>query len=426
MLKRKLVMDFFAELRENIEKTKILKRELKITLIENKATSIVGPRRAGKTYYLKFLAKKFSSFFYVDFENIIFRKIEPLEIFEILALYTEVTGEKPKILFLDEIQNLKEWQSVVRSLIDRGYIPIITGSSSKLLSREIATQLRGRTLSYLLLPFSFREYLFEFKRVRIKRFFSLSEEAKIKKNLRDYLFFTSYPEILITGNKRLLNEYYTTIFYRDFVERFGLKSVELAKFIFNFFLQNFSKEFSINKIANFLKSQGIRFGKNTIYNYVEKLPETLNVFFVERAEKSIYKRLWPRKVYICDLGLADIVSFSKDFGKRMENTVFLELLRKTNENPLLEIYYWKDYQQREVDFLVKEGLRIKKLIQVTYTSGLDEIERRELKSLVKAYDLFKKDKPELLIISWDFEDEIKFEGKKIRLIPLWKWLLSIA
>jgi len=86
---------------------------------------------------------------------------------------------------------------------------------------------------------------------------------------------------LITNNKKLLEEYYTTIFYTDFVERFKLKSLEVAKFVFNFFLQNFSSEFSINKIVNFLRSQGLKFGKDTVYDYVEKLPETLNVFLLK-------------------------------------------------------------------------------------------------------------------------------------------------
>ncbi|MCD6482806.1 MAG: ATP-binding protein, partial [Candidatus Aenigmarchaeota archaeon] len=119
------------------------------------------------------------------------------------------------------------------------------------------------------------------------------------------------------------------------------------------------------------------------------------------------------------------VKFEKDIGKKMENVVFLELLRKTNEKPLLNIYYWKDYQQREVDFVVKEGLRIKQLIQVTYASSLDEIEKREINALIKASEIFKKDKPELKVVTWDYEDEKEIKGKKIKFIPLWKWLLRI-
>ncbi len=106
----------------------------------------------------------------------------------------------------------------------------------------------------------------------------------------------------------------------------------------------------------------------------------------------------------------------------MENAVFLELLRKTNEKPLWKIYYFINYQGREVDFVIKEGLRVKQLIQVTYASARDEIEKREIKSLLKASELLKC--KNLLCITWDYEGEEKFKGKKIKFLPLWKWLLK--
>jgi len=105
----------------------------------------------------------------------------------------------------------------------------------------------------------------------------------------------------------------------------------------------------------------------------------------------------------------------------MENIVFLELLRKTNSAPLQEIYYWKDYQQNEVDFVIKEGLDVKQLIQVTYASSKDEIEKREIKALLKASEQLKC--KNLLVITWDYEDELEVEGKTIKCMPLWKWLL---
>jgi len=171
-MREKLIKDFFKERIEEIKNLRIVERHLKIGLIENKVISIIGPRRAGKTYFLKHLSKKYNSFFYVDFEHIAFRNLAPEKIFKLISLYTEITGEKPKILFLDEIQNLKDWSIVVRSLLDSGYIPIISGSSSKLLSKEIATELRSRTLSYILLPFSFKEFL-SLKGVKYKGYLTL-------------------------------------------------------------------------------------------------------------------------------------------------------------------------------------------------------------------------------------------------------------
>ena len=425
MYNRRLVEDYLIRSVEEIKEIKPFERELKIDFIPRKAISIIGPRRSGKTFFLKSIGKKFfKAPLYVDFENVIFKNLEPTEVFELIALYTEVFGNSPDILLFDEIQNLKDWNSIVRSLLDRGQRILISGSSSKLLSREVATQLRGRTISYILLPLSFREFL-NFKGFSVEKYLTLEKEAELKRLLKEYLTSSSYPEAVIAEKeetkRRILSEYYTTIFYRDFVERFELKSLEVAKFVFDFFLQNYSSLFSVNKIVNFLSSRNASFGKSTIYDYIEKLPETLSVFFVEKFSKNIYERkIWPKKVYVSDLGLADVVKFSEDFGRRMENVVFLELQRKTNELPLLNIFFFKN-QQGEVDFVLKEGLEIKQLIQVTYTSNKDEIEKREIKALLKASELLKcKD---LLVITWDLEDELVMNGKKIIFKPLWKWLL---
>jgi uncharacterized protein len=121
------------------------------------------------------------------------------------------------------------------------------------------------------------------------------------------------------------------------------------------------------------------------------------------------------------LGITNILAFSEDIGKRMENAVFLEILRRVNYNPLTKIYYFKD-RENEVDFVVKEELEIKQLIQVTYANGKDEIDRREIRALLKASELLNcKD---LLIITWDYEDEIKINNEVIKCLPLWKWLLE--
>jgi len=118
----------------------------------------------------------------------------------------------------------------------------------------------------------------------------------------------------------------------------------------------------------------------------------------------------------------NILSFSEDIGKRMENVVFLEILREINYNPLIQIYYFKN-KNSEVDFVIKEEKSVKQLIQVTYASSKDEIERREIKSLIKASELLKcKD---LLVITWDYEDETLINNKKIFFKPLWKFLLKI-
>jgi hypothetical protein len=321
---------------------------------------------------------------------------------------------------------MDNWSRLVRSLLDSNYKVIISGSSSKLMSREIATQLRGRSINYILLPLSFGEFL-RFKGFSYERI-SITKKAEIIKLLEEYLLWGGYPGA-VTRNDRdeILKSYYTTILYTDFVERFGLKSIDVAKFIFEFCFQNFSKEVSIRKIVNFVNSRTGGNVKNVVYDYVDKLPETMCVFFVDKYHKSVYSRKsWPRKLYVCDMGLSTITGFSEDMGKRMENTVFLELLRKTNKSSLMEIYYFKDSRGHEVDFVVKEGIQVKELIQVTYANGFNEVEHREIRALLRAKDLLNCEN--LTVITWDYEDEreVTWFGRKgkIKFVPMWKWLLG--
>ena len=413
MFEISLVKDFF----KRKIKFEGVERALKLPKI-NKIISIIGPRRAGKTWYFYFLFQKEENPMYVNFEDITFKYLEAKEFFKILKIFSEIKYE-PKALFFDEVQNLKNWSTLVRSLYDRGFKIFVTGSSSKLLPKEISTELRGRTLSYLLLPFSFSEFL---KAKNFKPEADIFEKrGTLLKLLHAYLEEGGFPEVVFSENKeKILREYFNEIFYKDFVERHRIKSLEFGRFLFEFCFQNFSKEISFRKIKNF-------FGKNvsdtTLYEYIEKLQDTLSVFFLEKCEKSVYlRKSWPKKIYVCDLGLSNILGFEEDIGKKMENAVFLELLRRTNKKPLMEIFYWKDYQQREIDFIIKEGLKIKQLIQVTYASTRDEIIEREIKSLLKASELLKC--KNLLCITWDYEGEEKIGGKKIKFVPLWKWLLS--
>ena len=413
MIKKTLVEDFFSR-----KKTfKGIERELKISKTD-KIISIVGPRRAGKTWFFYYLSEKVKAGCYINFEDIAFRNLNPEELFDIIKIFSEI-NYKPKTLLLDEVQVMKEWQSIVRSLHDRNYKIFITGSSSKLLSKEISTQLRGRALNYILLPFSFKEYI-RAKKVEFDPYI-FEEQGELLKTLKNYLSYGGFPEVVLNENKdRILKQYYDEIFYKDFVERHKIKSLDFGRFLFEFSFQNFSKEISFRKIKNFFSD---KVSDTTLYEYVEKLQDTVAVFFLEKISPSIYlRKSWPKKIYVCDLGVAKILGFSQDIGKKMENVVFLELLRETNQNPLFTIYYWKNIHHEEVDFVIKEGINIKQLIQVTYASDKDEITKQEIKALLKASkELNCKD---LLVITWDYENEEKYDSRKIRFIPLWKWLLK--
>ena len=244
--------------------------------------------------------------------------------------------------------------------------------------------------------------------------------------LREYLDFGGFPEVVLSKNRfqkeKLLKTYFDEIFLKDFVERHKIKSIEQGRLLFEFMFQNFSKEISIKNIQRYLEKR-IPFSKKTIYSYLENIKDTISVFFLDKFSLSVYTRKsWPKKVYIADVGSSMPLGFFSDIGKRMENIVFLELLRRTNKKPLMEIFYWKDYQQREVDFVIKEGLKVKQLIQVSFASDRNEINEREIKSLLKASELLKC--KNLLCITWDYEGVEAIKRKKIKFLPLWKWLLS--
>ncbi|HEC91554.1 MAG TPA: ATP-binding protein [Candidatus Atribacteria bacterium] len=419
MLIRDEIIDYFREY-ENIPGD-ILERELKVPMNSDFIVSIVGPRRAGKTYFLFSLSKNIAYSVYLNLEDPRLSEIAHKELRDVIRIFIEIYGKHPDCLLLDEIQNIEGWEKTVRGLHDLGkYRIFLSGSSSRLLSREIATQLRGRSLSFTLLPFSFREFL-SFKQIAIKKYLSGDEEARIKNLLRNYMEFGGFPDVVKNEEKvKILKEHSDLILFRDFIERHKIRNLDLARMIHTFMMQNYSKEISIRSLYCKLKTN-VKVGKDTVYEYVTKLEDTMFFFFLKKySDKAHLRESWPKKIYLCDTGLTKTVRYSQDYGRLMENTIILDLLRRKNDNPLAEFFYLK-FPDGKVDFVFKEGTSIKQLIQVTYASDINEIERREIKSLLKASEqLGCKD---LLIITWDYEDEIKMNKKTIKCIPLWKWLL---
>jgi len=421
-MNKSLIRDYFIEYNKK-KLPWVLERELKVAKTKRRIISIIGPRRAGKTYYFyQLIRKNKKSSLYLNFEDTRLLDVNFREVRELLRIYIEITGKEPRYLFFDEIQNIPTWESALREILDLNrYYIFITGSSSKLLSKEIATSLRGRTLTYNLLPFSFSEFL-KAKNIS-SELLSKDDETKIKRSLKEYLEFGGFPEVVFEKEKnRILKEFYDLILFRDILERHNLRNISLAKFLLSYFSQNCANEISINKILNFFKSQGKRFGKNTLYDYIDKIQDSVAIFFLQRFSEKIYSRgSWPKKIYLCDNGISKVVRFQSDVGRLMENAVFLELLREKNENPLIEIYYLKN-TVNEIDFLLKKGSKVSQLIQVCYDIEDIITKEREIKSLIKGSK--ELNCSNLLLITWDYENEEEIKGKKIKIIPLWKWLLG--
>jgi predicted AAA+ superfamily ATPase len=436
--------DFRIVLREWKEKKlpEIVEREVKIPLELNQIAAIIGPRRAGKTYQMfsiiKALVEKGISkenILYVNFEHERLSNLKAEDLREMMEVYYELFKPEGKAyLFLDEIQRVDNWEAWVRRIHESKESHIyISGSSSKLLSKEIATQLRGRSIDFIIFPFSFREFL-RAKKLEVDdvNSFRYSEKfGKLVALLKEYLEFGAYPEVVLENNEeikvKILRSYYNAVFYRDLVDRFGIENLSLLDTFLKYCLKNVAKYFSISKIYNYFKSIGYKCSKQTLLDYLEF---SKNVFFFFPIEIFSYslkeKKQYPRKMYAVDNGMVTAIypEMKGEAGKLMENLVAIELFRRSELNEKFEVYYWREYgKKNEVDFVIKKDFSVQQLIQVTYASSKDEIEKREVKALIKASELLKcKD---LLCITWDYEDEIKAENKKIVFKPLWKWLINL-
>ena len=419
---------YFVDKKEEIGAHEVVERSIEPKISREFVNAIIGPRRAGKTFFLFSLIKKLKpedeDFLFINLEDDEIKNLSRNEIVRCIQKHVEIYGNEPKYLFFDEIQNLEGWQSFIYSLSEKKrYFIFITGSSSKLLSREIATQLRGRSLNVIVFPFSFKEFLLT-KNFEIKKLYSSLEEGKIKNYLTEYLKHGGFPQVVLgkIDEKTFFREYINIVLYKDLIERYRIENPEVAKLLLYSVIQSFAKEFSINKIYRQLK-QKTKVSNKTLYQYSSYLEEVLFSFMLRKFYFSQKKSLLSvPKVYINDVGLAyNYSEFSENTGRLIENLVFLEL-KKLELGNIIEVYYWRDYQQREVDFVVREGVKVRELIQVCYDIEDFTTKERELKALIKASKELKC--KNLKVITWDYEGEEEFKGKRIEYIPLWKWLLS--
>ena len=391
-----------------------------------KIITISGFRRTGKTYLIYSLIKKLNKGTYINFEDErIERRKEILS--GLMPTINELYGEE-KYLFLDEIQNMPEWSRFARRIYDSENIYLfLTGSSSKLSSREIATELRGRCLNIEVFPLNFREFL-KFKNIKLNLKhldYNDKEKAKIKHHLSEYLKYGGLPEVVLAEEFKkslIVQDYFRTVVDRDIVERYGIPEVEIISSLIKLILN--STKYSISKLHKTLKSIGYQIGKNTISNYLNYIHSSYFLYSVPIFSPKVKDQMqYPRKCYFVDNSFITFLStrLIDSSARLLENLVFMELRKKQATNPILEIFYWKDLNA-EIDFVLKEGLKIKQLIQVCYSLEDEETRKREIKGLIKASKELKCNN--LLIISWDEEDEIKEKGKNIKVVPLWRWLLK--
>ena len=388
-----------------------------------KIISLVGFRRTGKTFLLLSIAKRMGkeNAIYVNFED---KRLCDIDFSDFLNVLREVYGNKKMILLLDEVQNIDDWGRWLRTLNDLpDYFIFATGSSSKISLEEIPTELRGRTLSLRVFPLDFEEFLnFKGKSKEIPRGF-------LFKYLEEYLTFGGLPEIVLENNnmKKMLmaEEYFNTFVARDVIEKYDVENKKALNYIIRYLIN--SSYLTYSKLYNSMKSCGYKIGKGTVIDYTNYIERSFFAYFLPIYSSVKKQEQYPRKVYIID-NIFLRFGINMSFGRLMENLVFVELLRRKCCVTDFQFNYFQTRGGYEVDFLIKEGLRVKQLIQVTYANSFDEVEHREIRALLKAKEMFKEDNPELLIITWDYEDEkeLSWFGKKgkIKFVPLWKWLLK--
>jgi predicted AAA+ superfamily ATPase len=421
------------------ELSDVNKREIILKFESDLINDIIGARRAGKTYLMFYTIKQLidngvpkESTIYINFEN---RKILPLtsdyfnDLIEIIYARRLFDKYNKIFIFLDEVQRIEGWEKYIRSIYDefKGKIKIfVSGSTSKLTESEFSSLLTGRHITTHVYPLSFREFL-SFKGFDHKKEYRIEKDiAAITEYLREYIEFGGFPEVslLDSGKDELIQTLFTDIINRDILPK-AKRRGEIIEDLAYFLCTNSGKLTSFSKLTGMLNSMGIKVSVPTFEKYFSAMKDAFlffdNTIFSYKVKDQLQ---YPRKIYCVDTGFINFAGFkfSEDRGRLMENLVAVELQRKKSRSPIINIFYWKDPQGREVDFVVREGINIRQLIQVTYVSKRGEIDKREITGLLRAGEELKCS--DLLMITWEYEGEEEIKGKRIVYMPLWKWLLS--
>ena len=413
-------------------------RVISLKIESDLINDIVGPRRAGKTYLMYFTIKKLldtgtekEATIYINFEN---RKLLPLtpeyfnDLMEVIHAKRLFEKYKTVFIFLDEVQRIGDWEKYIRSIYDefKGKIKIfVSGSTSKLTGSELSYLLTGRHLTTQVFPLSFREFL-SFKGFLKNEYLIEEDLALIKEYFREYLEFGGFPEVVLlgSGKEELIQTLFSDIINRDILPK-AKRRGEIIEDLAYLLCSNSGKLASFAKLTGTLNSMGIKVSVPTFEKYFSIMKEAFLFFDLTIYSYKVKDQMqYPRKIYCVDPGFINFAGFkfSEDRGRLMENLAAIELQRTRSKSPLIEIFYWKDHQGRDVDFVIRDGLLVKQLIQVTDASSREEIQKREITGLCKAEEEFNCSN--LLIITWEFEGVEMVDGKKIIYEPLWKWLLK--
>jgi hypothetical protein len=385
-----LLGEFYDKLRHL---KNLIKREMHFPNAPDKIKVAMGVRRSGKTYFLYQRILKLISegvdktaILHINFEDDRLMPLHEQKLAKLVdafySLYPQ-NHDKKCYLFFDEIQNVENWPLVIRRLHDSKNAEIfLTGSSAKLLSKEIATNLRGRSLSTEIWPYSFNEFI-EAKNLSIERsLYDKKTQDKLKEAFHRYLSEGGFPEIISYEpdvKQKTLQEYLDVVIYRDLIERHNIKNSTLLKYMILSMIHNVGKPFAVNKFYNDAKSQGYQVGKDTLHEYMGFIEDSYLAFPITVYDKSLRKtQTHPKKLYAIDPGMvrALTMDFEKDLGKLFENIVFLDLKRLG-----CHINYYLTSERYEIDFLIQTPRGNKKFFQVAWNLDDTNTLERETRAL---------------------------------------------
>lgn len=382
---------------------------------------VLGPRRAGKSVFSLMLLKE-RPFMYFNFDDEMVANTREISTDELMRELHVAYGEI-KTVFFDEIQNLPNWELFVNRLHRSGYNLVLTGSNAHLLSQELATHLTGRHMPIEILPFDFKEFCNAKKFQIDPEFGSLPQQkGNLLHLMDDYLRNGGFPDVVV--NNLEPNDYLGVLFdallFKDVVKRHRVKYSTQIGNLGSHLINNFSNTYTVRKLLIDLNLKSV----STTEKYIKYLEEAYLIFSLHRySPKSVLRIKSPRKVYIVDNGFitAKAVQHSPDVGRLMENLVFNELVKRGNQ-PSRNLFYYKTRNDREIDFVIKDGYQVIELIQVCYDLSHTEVEQRETKALFEAGDELNVKK--LTILTWDEKREIEKDGNIIYIRPMWEWLLK--
>lgn len=404
-------------------------RTLKIPTNSGKIITLAGVRRSGKTYHLFNLMNQLKAngvaneqLLYFNFEDERLH-LSSKELDLILQAYQELFPAQKLsdcYFFFDEIQEVEGWEKFV----SRVYASIsqhvfITGSNAKLLSKEIATALRGRTITFEVYPLSFAEYVGVLSPNLNSH--SSADRATLINLFDRFMHQGGFPELVFQEDElkdKILQEYFNVMVLRDLIERYQISNSSTLKYFCKRVVGTSGGEFSVNKIYKELKSQGYQVGKDTLYlyqNYVEAI--YLNRFINKYSQSVVKAESSQKKCYVIDQGMGVALNYklSQDNGRLLETTVALELLKQGKQIA---------YQQNgsECDFVIIEKGKVTKTIQVAIDFVDVKTKEREIRGLVQACLQFGLS--EGIILTFDHTEQLEHEGIQVNMIPAWQFFLN--